>query len=611
MERCDPGAPARMFPSAAEPQTALAQRKQEGIRIARTPSASRLSIPSDFIAACKQFRILQYKLTGRMPAALINTPLRRGVDWRRDLKNRFNGFMHDVKTVETVSVSIQTPPTPLKQGVNKKWPSLIRQAFGFALGLTLAGCAVGPNYQRPAVNAPAGFRDPSSVAELRRVDATNTVSTNSLADLPWWGVFKDPALQDLIRVALTNNYDLRIILTRVDQARALQMQARSQFLPQAGYVGEASRGRNNFLGLPTPNGGQTMNGFLGGFEALWEIDLWGRVRRMNEAARANLMASQEGRRTVMISLVSGVASAYFELLELDDQLAIAKRTRDSYEHTYKLFDDQHAAGLASNLELSRAKLALRSVSANIPEIERQIALKENEINTLLGRNPGPVPRTSTLLAQELPLEIPVGLPSTLLERRPDIREAEQQVRAANAEIGVAIGDFFPRVGLTTFYGGTSTELHNLTSTEANTWSLAASAAGPLFTGGRLTGHYRQTKAACEEAKLHYQETALNAFREVSDALISHRRYEEEQVEQAEAVDAGREAVAVATDRYQEGKASYYEVLEAQQQLFPAENALSHIESGRRLAIVQLYKALGGGWSLKDSEWAGASSHISP
>jgi len=476
--------------------------------------------------------------------------------------------------------------------------SLFKLPFCCVAALTLAGCVVGPNYNRPAVNAPVNYRD-----------STNQAPTNSLADLPWWGVFKDPVLQDLIRVALTNNYDLRIILTRVDQAGALQMQARSQFLPQVGYAGEASRGRNSFLDLPSPNGGQTMNGFLGGFGALWEVDLWGRVRRMNEAARANFMATQEGRRTVMISVVSGVARAYFELLGLDDQLAIARRTRDSYERTYKLFDDQHAAGLASMLELSRTKLALASVSASIPEIERQIALKENEINTLLGRNPGPVPRTSTLLAQGLPLEIPVGLPSALLERRPDIRMTEEQVRAANAEIGVAVGDFFPRIGLTAFYGGVSSELHDLTSSDANMWSVAASAAGPLFTGGRLTGRYRQAKAACEEAKLEYQDTALGAFREVSDALISHRKFDEERVEQAEAVNAGREAVAAATDRYKEGRASYYEVLEAQQQLFPAENALSQIEAGRRLAVVQLYKALGGGWSLKDSEWPGTSTPV--
>jgi multidrug efflux system outer membrane protein len=476
--------------------------------------------------------------------------------------------------------------------------SFLKLSLG-CVALTLAGCAVGPDYKRPAVNTPTGFRD-----------ATNQVSTNSLADLPWWGVFKDPVLQDLIRVALTNNYDLRITLTRVDQARALQAQARSQFMPQVGYEGEATRGQNTFLTLPTPNGGHTMNSFLGGIEAVWEIDLWGRVRRMNEAARAGFMATQEGRRSVTISVVSGVAKAYFELLELDDQLAIARRTRDSYERTFKLFDDQHAGGLASGLELSRAKLALRSVSANIPEIERLIALKENEINILLGRNPGPVARTSTLLAQEMPVEIPVGLPSSLLERRPDVRMAEQQVRAANAMIGVAVGDFFPRIGLTTFYGGASTELHNLTSTSANTWSLAASTAGPLFTGGRLTGRYRQAKAACAEAKLGYEQTALTAFREVSDALISHRRFNEERTEQAEAVNAGRQAVAIASDRYKEGKASYYEVLEAQQQLFPAENTLSRIEAARRLAVIQLYKAMGGGWSLKDSEWSGMSTQVS-
>ena len=477
--------------------------------------------------------------------------------------------------------------------------SNLKNIFLCLAALSLAGCAIGPNYKRPTVNAPAEFRD-----------VARETSSNSLADLPWWSVFKDPNLQNLVRTALTNNYDLRITLARMDQAHALQAQARSQFLPQVGYEGEANRGRNEYLGLPTPNGGQTMNSFLGGFNAFWEIDLWGRVRRMNEAARANFMATQEGRRAVMISVVGGVAKAYFELLELDDQLAIAKRTRDSYQHTYKLFDDQHAGGLASKLELSRAKLALASVSANIPEIERQIALKENEINALLGRSPGPVLRTSTLLAQELPLEIPVGLPSTLLERRPDVRAAEQQVRAANAGIGVAAGDFFPRIGLTTFYGGTSTELHNLVSSGANIWSAAASAAGPMFTGGKLTGRYREAKAACEEAKLQYQDTALNAFLEVSDALISRRRFDEERTEQTEAVNAGRDAVAVATDRYQEGKASYYEVLEAQQQLFPAENALSHMEAGRRLAVVQLYKALGGGWEAteKPSALVSENSH---
>ena len=289
---------------------------------------------------------------------------------------------------------------------------------------------------------------------------------------------------------------------------------------------------------------------------------------------------------------------------MDDQLAIAKRTRDSYAHTYRLFEKQHTGGVASKLELSRAKLALASVSANIPEIERQIALKENQINLLLGRNPGSLARSTNLLAQDMPVEIPAGLPSALLERRPDVRIAEEKVHMANAEIGMAIGDFLPRIGLTTFYGGSSTELHNLVTSGANTWSAAASAAGPIFTGGRLLGHYHEVKADFKAAQLQYQETALNAFREVSDAFISRRQLEEERMQQTDAVIAGRDAVAVATDRYQEGKASYYEVLEAQQQLFPAENALSHIEAGRRLAVIQIYQTLGGGWLLQDSAWLG-------
>jgi multidrug efflux system outer membrane protein len=465
--------------------------------------------------------------------------------------------------------------------------------------LTLAGCAVGPNYKRPIVNTPVVFRD-----------TPENTSTNSLADLPWWSVFKDPVLKDLVRVALTNNYDLNIILARMDQARALQQQARSQFFPQLDYRGDAAKGKNAFLGSPQPNGARTTESYFAGFEAVWEIDLWGRVRRMNEAARANFMAAAENRRAVMLSVVSGVARAYFELLELDEQLAIAQRTRDSYERTFKLFDDQYAGGLASKLEVSRAKLSLRSVAATIPDVERQIALKENEISVLLGRNPGAIARTSTLTAQEVPVDIPVGLPSTLLERRPDLRAAEQQLRSANAQIGVAVGDFFPKVGLTAIYGGVSSDLNGLLKNSANVWSAAASAAGPAFTAGRLTGRYRQAKAVTEEAKIEYQQTALNAFREVSDALISQRRYEEGRVEQAQAVEAGREAVDVAMVRYKEGKASYYEVLEAQQQLYPAENTLSRVEVGRRIAVVQLYKALGGGWSLKDSEWSGATAEVS-
>src|SRR6266403_2793027 len=461
--------------------------------------------------------------------------------------------------------------------------------------ILLTSCAVGPNFHMPSVASPDAFRDAPSAA-----------STNSLADLPWWSVFKDPTLQNLIQTALTNNYDLRIAISRVEQARYIQRQVQSSFLPQVGYAGEAERGKNVVVGLPTPNR-TTLDSYLGGFDVLWEIDLWGRIRRENEAAKAGILASQEAQRGVRLTLLSGVATAYIQLLELDERLEIAQRTAKSFERTFKLFDDQHEAGFASKLELSRASAALHSVSATIPDLRRQIALKENEINILLGQNPGPVSRGTDLLKGDLPSEVPTGLPAMLLQRRPDIRQAEQQLRAANAQIGVTVGDFFPRIGLTALYGGVSTELSALTSGGANAWSLATTATGPIFQGGRLTARYHQALAAREEARLAYQQTALNAFREVADALVSRQQLEDARREQTEAVEAYRAAVEVSNDRYRAGKASYYEVLEAQQQLFPAENTLSQIKASLRLVMVQFYKALGGGWNLDDLEWSAAQA----
>jgi outer membrane protein, multidrug efflux system len=467
--------------------------------------------------------------------------------------------------------------------------SLFLQAM--ALVVLLSGCAVGPDYSRPAVDSPAAFRG-----------ATTTEATNSLADLPWWGVFKDPTLHTLIEIALTNNYDLRMAVTRVEQARLLQVQAQSAFLPQVGYSGEAARGQNMFLNLPNPNGGKILDSYLAGIGAVWEIDLWGRLRRQNEAAGAVFLATREAQHGIRLTLVGAVARAYLELLELDEKLEIARRTKDSFERTFKLFTDQHDNGLASRLEISRARAALRSVSASIPELKRQIELKENQVNVLLGRNPGWIPRKSGQLEELVSPNIPPGLPAALLERRPDIRQAEQQLRAANAQIGMAAGEFLPKVGLTALYGGVSTELSALTSGTANTWSLAANLSGPFFQGGRLKARYRQAQAAFEEACLRYQKTALEAFREVADALASRQYLEEARHEQADAVEAYRQAVQVATDRYSAGKASYYEVLEAQQQLFPAENTLSHIEAAQRLVIVQLYMTLGGGWAIEDQPW---------
>ena len=422
----------------------------------------------------------------------------------------------------------------------------------------------------------------------------------SLGDLPWWTIFKDQKLHRLITEALENNLDLRLAVTRIEQARQISAQARGRFFPQIGYDGVIANGRNSTLGSPTYNGGQTQDTALLDLNVFWEIDFWGRIRRLNEAAQAQLLATEEGRRGVVVSLVSGVAQAYFELLELDLELQIAHRNTQSFEETLKIFTQRLEGGVASKLETSSAEGLLGSVAANVPELERQIVLKENQINVLLGRNPGPIERNAALLEQTSPPEIPAGLPSQLLERRPDIRQAEQNLRTANARIGVAVADFFPRIGLTSLFGKVSPELSDFTGGSANMWAVGGTMTGPVFQGGTRVAQYRQAREAWEEAKLRYEQTALNAFQEVSNALISRQKLEAARAQQARAVNAYDQAVRVSLKRYVAGKASYYEVLQNQQNLFPAETSLARTELNQLLAVVQLYKALGGGWQENDT-----------
>jgi multidrug efflux system outer membrane protein len=464
-----------------------------------------------------------------------------------------------------------------------------------------SGCVVGPKYTPPTAKAPPSFRGQEGG------EAKNA----SIADLPWWEVFQDQTLQVLVRTAIANNLDLRIAATRVEQARELAAQARSQYLPSAGYQVGVDGGKNESSGLPAPNGGNTQGTGLAGIQAVWDIDLWGKIRHMNEAALAEYVASEQGRRGVLLSLVSSVAQGYYELLELDLQLEIAHRTADSLKGSLKIFEERLEGGKASRLETARAQAALATTAAQIPDLERRIALKENEINLLLGNNPGPIHRDASLAAQSIPPEVPAGLPSTLLERRPDVLQAEQAVRAANAQIGIATAAFFPNIGLTAVFGRMSSPLANFTTGSSNIWGPGLNAIGPLFTGGLLRSKQRQAVAAWEEAKLHYQQTALGAFRDVSGALITRQQLEAIRAEQIQAVTSGREAVEISTQRYNAGKSSYYEVLAAQQELFPAENALAQTEFNRRLVIVQLYQALGGGWNLKTPEWAGTPAPGAP
>jgi multidrug efflux system outer membrane protein len=460
-----------------------------------------------------------------------------------------------------------------------QWTPLILVACLFT------GCAIGPNYVRPTLTAPEAYR-----GQVEAPEAT------SFADLLWWEVFQDDALKGLIEEALQNNYDLRTAAARVEQAQALAGVARSEFFPQIGYesgVGQAHAAGQFFLpALP----GQTIDVFSGRFNLAWEFDVWGRIRRSNEAALAELFATEEFRRAVVLTLVSEVAQAYFELRELDLELEIAQRTTAAFQQTLDLFTRRLQLGVASKLETARAEAALAATAATIPNLERRIIAKENQICTLLGRNPAPIPRGALLTDQGVPPQTPAGLPSQLLERRPDIRQAEQTLIAANAVVGVAEANFFPQIELTSLYGGVGTAIETVVKGNGNIWTLIGHLSGPLIQGGRTYETYRAAVAQWEQTKFQYEQTVIRAFQEVSNALTDQQKLAEVQQEQARAVAALQESVRLATLRYTGGFANYFEVIEAQQLLFPAENALAQVQRDQLIAVVQLYRTLGGGWS---------------
>lgn len=464
----------------------------------------------------------------------------------------------------------------------------------------LAGCAIGPDYKRPTVANPETFRG-QAMAEAA-----------SFADAPWWEAFQDPILKGLIQDALRYNYDVRIAAARVQEARANLSVARSDLYPSLDYDGAVSRSKvgPGLLGRP---GGPVPNAssfYSASMSASWELDIWGRVRRLNEAARATLFATEDARRAVWLTLVSDLAQAYFELLALDVQLQIARDSADAYQGTYDVFLDRFNLGVASKLETSRALGALGDARAAIPQIESAVIAKENQISILLGQAPGPLSRGTPMYEQPVAPTVPAGLPSALLERRPDLRQAEQQLVAANARIGVAKAEFFPKLSLTGLLGTASPELSALTGGAATIWAVAGAVSGPLFNAGRTLGNYRASIARWEQARLQYEAAALTALREVSDALTALAKLNDAEAGQSTAVVALAEAVDHATARYRQGLASYYEVLEAQQQLYPAQTALAQIRRNRLVSYVQLYKALGGGWNLSDAQWIGQNEAAS-
>ncbi|HEV8582544.1 MAG TPA: efflux transporter outer membrane subunit [Thermoanaerobaculia bacterium] len=462
------------------------------------------------------------------------------------------------------------------------------RALGAAALLLLAACTVGPNYQRPPVTAPEQIRGQVGAAEAA-----------SLADRPWWEIFQDDELKALIDEALRNSYDVRLAAWRVEEARAIAGISRSQYLPQVQATAGWSRSQTSKI---LDSGARPENFYDANVAVSWEIDLWGRIRRLNEAARAQVLASEETRRGVLLSLVSDVATTYFQLRELDLELEIAKRSTAAFQETYDLFNRRLEAGAASGLETASAGATLASTLAVIPDLERRIVEQENQLAFLLGRNPGPIARGKVLNDQLLPPQIPAGLPSDLLERRPDLRAAEQQLVAANAEVGVTVANYFPSLSLTGVFGGLAPQVSELFS-DGKTWSIGGGLLTPVFQGRRLNQEHRAAVARWEQAKVQYEASVTNAFQEVSTALVAYQKLADTEKEQARAVASYRQAVTLSNDRYLSGLADYLEVLQAQQQQLAAENSLARARRERLASLVQLYKALGGGWRLSDQQWS--------
>jgi multidrug efflux system outer membrane protein len=455
--------------------------------------------------------------------------------------------------------------------------------------LLIAGCTMGPKYKPPPVSVPETFRD-----QIGPADAA------SIADLPWWGVFNDQPLQALIAEGLHNNYDLQVAVSRIEQARDIVAQAKSEGAPQIGYNLGASGQEAVVPGVRSAT--STTYGTFGGvINAAWEFDVWGRIRRSTEAAQANLLGQEDVRRGVMLTLVSDLAAGYFRLLELDRELAIAQESVTTYGQTLDLFTDRYKAGKDSELPVQRSQALYQNAQANISTFKRLITQQENALCVLAGRAPGPITRGRLLTEQTLP-PTPVGQTTALLKRRPDILAAEQTMVNANAEVGVALADFYPKIGLGALVGGDALTFGSGVQ-GFGLWNLALSAAGPIFTGGRLQAIYHQRQAFWDETVAEYRKTILTAFQETSDALIAEQTLVKQREGLEGQIAALRQSQSTAKLRYDNGRASYFEVLEAEQELYPAEYQLAQTQRDQLLAVVSLYKALGGGWNLETDAWS--------
>ncbi len=451
--------------------------------------------------------------------------------------------------------------------------------------LLLSGCTGGPNYKRPSVNVPDTYR--GAVPPEAQQPAAE-----SLGDQKWWEVFQDKQLQDLIHTALQQNYDVRIAATRIVEARAQVGIARADQLPTISGGAQAVNERNPRVKL-YPQYETSSNQV--DLSLAWELDFWGKYRRATESARANLLATEWARKEVIDTLVSDVAAAYFQLRELDLELEISRRTLASRKNSLQLTQTLANGGATSMLDVRQAEQLVFTAAETIPDLERQIEQQENFISTLLGNNPGPIARGTKLTEQPHPPQIPAGLPSSLLERRPDIREAEAQLIAANAQIGVAKADYFPQITLTATGGYQSSALTSLFTGPAGLWSFGGSLAQPIFEGGRIRSNVRFTEARQQEAALVYQQTIQQAFRGVSDALVGYSKDREFREQQEQLTFSAQDAARLSETRYRGGATSYLEVLTNETNYFDAELGLAQAQLNELVALVRIYRNLGGGW----------------
>ncbi|CAB3767209.1 efflux transporter outer membrane subunit [Paraburkholderia humisilvae] len=448
----------------------------------------------------------------------------------------------------------------------------------------VAGCiAVGPDYSRPEVQVPATWRIDLPQAE-------------EVANTTWWEQFDDPVLNDLIQTGLRDNLDVRVAAARVDQFIGLLRSARSQGLPQINYGANVSRNRTSEVGMPplSPALDPVFNLYQGALSASWQIDLFGRVRRLTEAAQAQVYASEQAQRGVVLSLVTGVATSYITLRGLDRQLEVSQATAHNFGETLRIFELRYRKGLVSETELSQVRSQYKLAQSTIPAVEQQIAVVENGISILLGHNPGPIPRGKSISELVVPV-VPADLPSTLLERRPDILQAEQNLIAANANVGATRALYYPTISLTGALGSVSTAFGDFLSGPAALWSIGAGLSGPIFTSGAIGGQVQSAEAQKRQAQLIYQQTILGAFNDTNDALVGSLKTTEQTARQQERVDALREYARLSSLKFEDGLIGYIDVLVSENDLFSVELSLASFQAARFNQVISVYQAMGGGW----------------